>query len=63
MIDQDYLNTLLRDIQQQLAEHEQNAIATRGAIQILEHLLAKSESTEGGSPPSEVKEESIEQSA
>ena len=60
MIDRDYLNKLLHNVQQQLTEHERNAIATRGAIQIIEHLLAQLDSSEGGNPPSEVKEESIE---
>jgi DNA-binding TFAR19-related protein (PDSD5 family) len=48
MIDRAYLEQLRRDVQAQLAEHEQNAAAAqqnaaaaRGALQILEHLLNK----------------------
>jgi len=51
MIDRSYLESLLRDVQAQLAEHERNAVASRGAIQILEHLLSLSENPGAESQP------------
>jgi hypothetical protein len=41
MITIEYLNALYLDMQNQLAEHERNIAACRGALQVLEHLMQK----------------------
>jgi hypothetical protein len=53
MIDLTYLEALKSDLERQLAEHENNAAAARGALQILDHLIQKGATAEAAALPAE----------
>ena len=65
MIQREYLERLERDFAAQIREHENNAAASRGALQVIQHLIEKYEegaAAVSAAPPSSEVENLVKES-